>query len=251
MAALLPGKIMAWGKTGHRIIGEIASLHMSGKALKEVRNILGNESIAIASTWADYIRSDSNYKFLDAWHYINFKNNLEYKEMVKQLEFDSSVNAYTKINFLKDELKRNIHSLQTKAIYLRLLIHLVGDIHQPLHVSPEGTAGGNTIKVKWFGSSSNLHRVWDEQLVEYQQLSYTEYVTSINHIGNERKMKLQQQPLTEWLFESYLIAQELHEEISTDNSLGYDYNFKHVETLNNQLLKGGIRLAGMLNEIFN
>ncbi len=252
IALALPGKLMAWGKTGHRVIGEIASLHLSEKALKEVRNILGNESIAMASTWADFIRSDSSYTFLDTWHYINFKANLEYGEMVKLLDTDSTVNAYTKINFLRGELKRSIHSLETKAIYLKLLIHLVGDIHQPLHVSPEGTAGGNTIRVKWFGNASNLHRVWDEQLVEFQQLSYTEYASAINFVPDDKKKKLQQQPLSAWLFESYTIAQELHDEIKTENpSLGYNYNFKHLETLNNQLQKGGVRLAGILNEIFN
>ena len=136
-------------------------------------------------------------------------------------------------------------------MYLRLVIHIVGDLHQPLHVSPEGDAGGNDIKVQWFGQSSNLHRVWDEQLIEYQELSYTEYTAAINHTTSVQRAKWQKQPISDWLIESYKISEALHDELKEPNPrLSYLYNFKHVQTLNDQLLKGGVRLAGVLNAIF-
>ena len=72
----LPIQSMAWGQLGHRIVAEIANGYLTPKAKIEVAKILGNESLAISSTWADFIRSDSNYKYLAQWHYIDFTDNL-------------------------------------------------------------------------------------------------------------------------------------------------------------------------------
>jgi hypothetical protein len=242
---------MAWGLLGHRIVGEIADSYITSKTRAEIKKILGTESIAISSNWADFIKSDSTYKYLDIWHYINFEKNLNYEQIKEVLKKDTSINAYTRINFLVKELKKKNLTMDKKKMYLRLLIHIVGDIHQPLHVSPVGTNGGNTIRVQWFSTPSNLHRVWDTHLIDDQQLSYTEYVKDINHTTLAQRKKLQADPLSRWLYESYVIAQDLHNEIREDNPrLGYRYNYDHIHTVNDRLLKGGVRLAGLLNEIF-
>lgn len=247
----LPFQSMAWGMLGHRIVGEIADSYLTTKTRIEIKKILGTESIAMSSNWADFIKSDSSYKYLDVWHYINFEKGLTYPQMVEVLKKDTSANAYTKINFLVKELKKKSLDRDKKIMYLRLLIHFVGDIHQPLHVSPVGSTGGNSIRVQWFSTPSNLHRVWDTHLIDEQQLSYTEYARHINHSTLAQRKKLQADPLSKWLFESYTIAQRLHDEIREENPrLGYRYNFDHLHTVDNQLLKGGIRLAGLLNEIF-
>jgi hypothetical protein len=247
----LPFHSFGWGVTGHRVIGEIAENYLSPKAKSEIQKILGNESIAMASNWADFIKSDSTYKYLDPWHYINFEKGLNYEQFKEVLKKDTAVDAYTKLNFLIAELKKKSLPKEKKQMYLRLLIHIVGDIHQPLHVSPIGTTGGNDIKVQWFGTASNLHRVWDSDLIDMQQLSYTEYTNYINHTTLAARKKLQADPLSKWLFESYTIAQELLDEIKENNPrLGYRYNYDHIHTLNVQLLKGGVRLAGLLNKLF-
>ena len=64
---------------------------------------------------------------------------------------------------------------EDKIIALKFLVHLIGDLHQPLHVGNGKDRGGNDIKVKWFGEATNLHNVWDEKLINLQELSYTEY----------------------------------------------------------------------------
>ncbi|HEX8331392.1 MAG TPA: S1/P1 nuclease, partial [Segetibacter sp.] len=242
---------LAWGMTGHRVVGEIADKYLSSKARKEIRKILGNESIAMSSNWADFIKSDTNFRYLNPWHYVNFDSGITYTQMVAFLDKDTAVDAYTKIVFLTKELKAKSLSLETKQFYLRLLIHLVGDIHQPLHATKKGISGGNDIRVSWFSENSNLHRVWDSDLIDHQQLSYTEYVKAINYVTPAEKATWQRQPLTEWLFESYQISLKLTDEIKTPNPrLGYEYNFKHLETMNKQLLKGGVHLATLLNQIY-
>ena len=248
-----PVKAMCWGQLGHRIVAEIADSYLTAKTKAEIKKILGNESIAMASNWGDFIKSDSTYKYLDTWHYINFEKNLTYNQLKEVLKKDTGKvdDAYSAIVFLTKELKKKSLSLEKKRMYLKLLIHFVGDIHQPLHVSPVGSTGGNDIKVQWFGQSSNLHRVWDSDLIEGQQLSYTEYAGYLNHTTAAQRKKWQAEPISKWLYDSYVLAQDLHDEITEKNpKLGYRYNYDHIKTLEQQMLKGGVHLAGLLNEIF-
>jgi S1/P1 Nuclease len=240
-----------WGTNGHRIIGEIAEKHLSLKAQKAVLSILGTESVGMAATWADFIKSDSTLNYLGPWHYINIQQGLAYNDFKNVLLNDTAVDAYTKLNFLIKELKTAVLTTDKKLMYLHLLIHIVGDVHQPMHVSRAEDQGGNKIKVLWFNESTNLHSVWDDKLVEFQKLSYTEYATALDHTTKQQRQVLQSQPMEQWFFESYQIAGQLYSEITQpDQKLSYKYNYDHIETMNQQLLKAGIRLAGLLNTIF-
>jgi hypothetical protein len=167
------------------------------------------------------------------------------------LKADTATDAFTKINFITNELKKNkLLPLETKQLYLRLLIHIIGDIHQPMHVGREEDRGGNSIKVKWFNEEVNLHQVWDEKLINFQQMSYTEYAAAINHTTLAQRTAWQKQTLTQWLFDSYTLAEKVYAETMPDSRLDFLYNFKFIAPLNDQLLKGGVHLAGVLNEVF-
>lgn len=248
----LPASLKAWGLLGHRIVGGIADLYLTKKAKDEVKKILGNETIAIASNWADFIKSDTSYKYLSAWHYIDFEGDLTYGQMEEYLKTGKAADAYTRLNFLIKELRNKSLPQAKKQMYLRLLIHIAGDVHQPFHVSQKGDNGGNNLNVFWFGNATNIHRVWDEQLIDFQQLSFTEYINAINFTTLRQRMQWQKDPVSQWLFESYTISTRLRKELGQgDLKLGYSYNFKNIGIVNEQLLKGGIRLAGLLNSIFS
>lgn len=246
----IPVQSMAWGMQGHRIVGEIADCYISCKTRREVKKILGNESIAMASNWADFIKSDSSYNYLSNWHYANFMDNMDYQMLKTALEKETGTNIYNRIQFLSSELKKEDLEAGKKQMYLRLLIHFVGDLHQPMHMGRKEDAGGNGIKLSWFNQPTNLHRLWDEQLIENQQLSYTEYAKAINFTTKTQRKAWQQDPLSKWAFESYEISRELYTEVKPEEKLSYRYNFDHISTVNQQLLKGGVRLAGLLNEVF-
>jgi hypothetical protein len=247
----LPCCCFAWGMLGHRIVGEIAEKYLTSKARAEIKKILGNESIAMVSNWADFIKSDSTYNYLNPWHYVNLDSGLTAKQSQTQLQNDTTTNLYNKILFLIKELKNKRLPMDKKRMYLKLLIHLVGDIHQPLHIGLKSNLGGNHIRVQWFNTPSNLHSVWDESLINFQQLSYTEYTAAINFTTAEQRRVWQKQPIIQWAVESYVIAETLYPEITEDNQrLSYRYNFLHIQTVNERLLKGGVRLAGLLNELF-
>jgi S1/P1 Nuclease len=247
----LPSVCSAWGVLGHRIVGQIADSYLTPKAKLEIKKILGNESIAMASNWPDFIKSDPAYKYLSPWHYVNIKAGLNMDSLSIYLMADTGANAFTKINFIVNELKVNkLLPTDKKQLYLRLLIHIIGDIHQPLHVGREEDRGGNAIKVKWFGDESNLHQVWDDKLISFQQMSYTEYATAINFTTLAQRTAWQKQTLTQWMYDSYLLAEKVYKETPPDTRLDYVYNYKFVFALNDQLLKGGVHLAGVLNDIF-
>jgi S1/P1 Nuclease len=246
-----PLQSWAWGAEGHRIAGQIADSYLTPKARKAIQAILGNESIAITSNWADFIKSDPSYNYLSVWHYVDLDKVYTYPELQDYLNHDTNVDAYTKLQFLISELKKNDLSKENKLLYLRMLIHVAEDVHQPLHVGHTEDKGGNDIKVTWFNNSTNLHSVWDSQLIEFQQLSYTEYTAAINHTTAAQRAEWQKAPISQWLFESNQIAEKLYSEVKSGDALNvYKYNFSHIDIVNQQLVKAGVRLAGILNKLF-
>lgn len=247
----LPFYSMAWGVLGHRIVGGIADAYLTPKAKAEIQKILGTESLAMASNWADFIKSDTTMRYLNSWHYVNLDKGMSNEALKNFFKQDTVIDIYTRINFLVKELKNKSLSLDKKQMYLKLLIHFVGDAHQPLHAGRREDLGGNRVKVQWFGVATNLHAVWDESLVNFQQLSYTEYIQAINHTTLAQRKVWQKAPVGDWLIESYNIAEQLYPQITEDGQkLSYDYNFRHIETVNQRLLRGGVRLAGLLNQVF-
>lgn len=247
----LPFCSMAWGVLGHRIVGQIADSYLTKNTKREIFKILGNESVAMTSNWPDFIKSDPSYKYLDVWHYINLRSGLSETDLKNYLAADTVTDAYTKLNWLTAQLKNKELEQDKKVLYLRLLIHIVGDIHQPLHIGRAEDRGGNGVKVNWFKDPSNLHTVWDTKLIDFQQLSYTEYASSINYTTKSQRNEWQAEPVSDWIWQSYQHAEKIYAETKPDSNLSYEYNFKFIGVVNQQLLKGGVRLAGLLNEIFN
>ena len=242
----------AWGVTGHRIVGEIAYRHLNLKARQKVDDILAGSSLAMASTWADLIRSDKSYDHLATWHYINVSDSLTEGAFTHTLMSDTAIDLYTSIKAIVKQLKIASDPQDSLRVFnLKMLVHLVGDAHQPMHVSRAADWGGNKINVTWFKDPSNLHKVWDEDLINFQQLSYTEYATAIDRKNTKEIAAIQHAPMEKWLYESYTFSQRFYTEITLpDQKLSYGYNFDHVDILNDRLYYAGIRLAGILNEIF-
>jgi hypothetical protein len=248
--SFIPFSVGAWGLLGHRVVGEIATNHLTAKAKKEVKKILGDETMAMASTWGDFIKSDTSYDYLGSWHYINLPPNLSRTKFDEILKERSAANLYSKTLAMIEELKAPGTPSSRKLFCLRLLIHFIGDLHQPMHAAHRNDLGGNRLNVYWFRQPTNLHRLWDEQLVEFQQLSYTEHAAAIDHMTKEQKIAGQSGNLADWLYESYTLSESLYAEVNPGDRLSYNYNYRNVTRMNRQLLLGGLRLATTLNHIF-
>jgi hypothetical protein len=247
----LPFQSLAWGILGHRVVGQIAENYLNKKASREIKLILGNENLAMASNWADFIKSEPSYNYLSNWHYINLPAGLNEEQLNFALKRDTVTDAYTKILYLSAELKNKTLEQEKKVMYLRLLIHLVGDLHQPMHTGRFEDLGGNKIQLTWFGQNTNLHRVWDSDLIDSQQLSYTEYSRSINFIDRNQLHSLQSKDTAQWVKDSYRISEKLYANVKNGDKLGYRYIYDNLAIANQQMLKGGIHLAALLNTIFS
>ena len=103
----------------------------------------------------------------------------------------------------------------------------------------------------WFNEPKNLHQVWDDALISSQNLSYTEYTKAINFVSKDQRKTWQTQQVSFWFYDSYMVAEKVYGDVKTpDEKLGYNYIFKYKAIAEAQLLKGGVRLAGILNDIF-
>ena len=240
-------QVSAWGAKGHRIIGEIAQRHLNRDVSKKISQILQGESLAMCSTWMDHIKSDKSFKYMYTWHYCTIPDD---KLSYDDCEVPKSGDAIQTIERLIQELSTKKISDGDERMAIRMLTHLIGDIHQPLHVGNGEDRGGNDMKIKWFGSKSNLHRIWDSELIKHQDLSYTEYVNWIEKTVSPSRLNYEKDPVRTWAMESKMIRMSGIYPPEEKTSLGYNYNFKHINTLNQRLKKAGMRLAHVLNEIY-
>lgn len=250
LVAYLPVNALAWGQTGHRIVGQIADYYLTSKARKAVKGVLGSEDLAMASNWADFIKSDTAFNYLGSWHYVNLPAGLDQNGVFQFLDASKEANVYNKIPEMVAILKNKQSTADQKRMAMRLLVHLAGDLHQPMHTARKDDMGGNRVNVTWFGQKSNLHKVWDEGLIEYQQLSYKEYAAAINHPSKDQFNKWGHDSLKESVYESYQACNKIYEKTKPEDKLSYRYNFDFINTVNESLLKGGIRLAEIINEIY-
>ncbi|NSL89200.1 S1/P1 nuclease [Chitinophaga sp. Mgbs1] len=252
VAFLLPLASFAWGPNGHRIVAEIAWQHLTPKARKAVANILGGQSLAMIANWPDFIKSDTTHQYdnTNRWHYLDFPGGVDRTTFDGMLKAATGENLYTQTQAMMKDLKNTRLAADKKWFALTFLAHMIGDMHMPLHVGRDEDQGGNKINVMWFDKPSNLHRVWDEHLIDFQQLSYTEYTKAID-IATPQQVKIMQSgSIADWMFESHLLADRIYGYTKPDSKLSYRYNYVFLNDLNQQLLKGGVRLASILNSIF-
>lgn len=237
--------LFAWGKNGHRIVGNVAFQHLTPKAKKNIQAILKHEHLNMVGNYMDFIKSDKTYDYMSPWHYCTVPDGKTYQEVGTPEEGD----AVEAIQRIIEELKSKQFTKESELENLKYLVHLVADIHQPLHVGNGEDRGGNDVKVEFMWEKSNLHRVWDSGLIDYQQLSFSEYTRWINHTSIEEVKKWQSEGIMIWLEEGISYREGIYD-IPENNKLLWEYNYAHIATLNERLLKAGVRLAGILNDIY-
>lgn len=239
----------SWGKTGHRIVGEIAQRNLDPKTLKSIRKIAGDEDLSKMSTWADEIRSDPTMGYSSPWHYVSIPNGKTYFDQKRNKDGDVIEALYRFEDTLRDSKETKEHKLSA----LKFLIHMMGDLHQPLHVGLAEDRGGNSVRVKWFKNETNLHTIWDDELIEFEKLSYSEYASYLNHFSKEDKKEWEKGSFIDWAKESQDLRPKVYEigEVSANPNLNYEYNFKVKPIVDLRLKQAGLRLAYVLKKIFS
>ena len=244
--------LLSWGVTGHRTIGKIAENHLSPAARTAVRELLGNESLADVSTWADEIRGRSEYRATAGWHFANLPLGLDYSAFQRQVEGMTRENVYSALLQQEKVLTDKASTREKKIEALKFVVHFVGDLHQPMHISREEDKGGNTIQLNYEGQGTNLHSVWDSKLLDKQGLDYEQLAVKCDKASSGEIRQWQSDPLIKWMWESYEISSKLYAEVGAmkSRSIGDSYYQEHIATINQRIEQAGIRLAGVLNTIF-
>ncbi len=234
----------SWGPTGHRVTGLIAEHYLNAKAKRKIKQLLGQESLALVSTWMDEIRSDSTRMDMADWHYVTIETGMTYDQTKKNPKGD----AIMTLERIIAELKSHKLTPQQELEDLKILVHLVEDIHQPLHVGCCDDQGGNKAKVKWFRNESNLHRVWDSDMIDDSKFSYTELVEALGEPDKSTVTAWQKNSVRDWVDESMGYRKQVYN--IGDGNLGYKYNYKNYPIVKLRLVQAGVRLAGILNQIY-
>jgi hypothetical protein len=235
-----------WGPTGHRTVGEIASKYLSPKAKREIKRLLNKESLAFASTFADEIKSDKRYNKFYTWHYINMPMDADY-DVSKQNPKGDLVSG---IAYCKSVITDKNASDEDKAFYLKLLIHFIGDLHQPMHIGLEEDKGGNDFKVQWFYKDTNLHSVWDSKMIDDYGMSYSELSKNADHLTKDQIKELQKGTVIDWVNETHKLTRIVYASAQQGDNLRYEYSYKFLNVARKQMQIAGIRLAKVLNELF-
>lgn len=237
----------AWGPQGHRVAGMIAEQHLSPQARKAIDTLLGEETLASASTWADRMRSDPSpfwQETAGAYHYVKVTSGRGYQPGDAPPQGD----AYSALADFARDLTSVAVSAERQRLALRFSIHIVQDLQQPLHAGERDDRGGNDVKVTFAGRPSNLHRVWDSGLLSTADRSDREWVSylSATYTDAGGSTWRDADPLT-WIGESARLSRSVYPDSAVLDSR---YIRRHLETAERRLAQAGIRTAVYLNRLF-
>ena len=241
IATLSPQFSFAWGHKGHSLVAEVAFSQLNESTKTEVMKFLDGKSIEDAANWMDEIRSDHTYDYLKPLHYINIDKG-------EQFNPSSTENIYSEINRILTDFK-SMDKLRDEQIQFDLLelMHLFGDIHQPLHCGYGSDKGGNTVQVSFLGTGSNIHKVWDSEMIDYKKVTLQDVLQS-NHYTSEQIASIKKAPVEAWIKESRSYLDNCY--AFKSNKIDDAYVNANIGIVESQIDKAGIRLAALLEEYF-
>lgn len=238
-AVCVPLQALAWGAQGHQVIATLAQAQLSVKAKAEVDRLLAlepGETLATISTWADEHRNPASAK----WHYVNFPR--------ESCTFDAQRDCPDG-KCVVAAIEKQLHILgsagadERRLAALKYLVHLVGDVHQPLHAGYRDDKGGNKHQLQAFMRGTNLHAVWDTGLIRQRNEAATDMVTRLHRTAlPTRKANLSPAEAAE---ESCRIVRMAG--FYPERLVDLNYIKQFVPIMELQLAMAAARLAGLLN----
>lgn len=229
-----------WGPEGHAIVGRIALQYAMPEVRDNVLKLLGKMSIDTAANWMDIMKSNHDYDFMRSWHYVDFP---------KGSQYDPGAN-YDLIN----RLQNSYDELQHKKVFcdaqvkfdLLLQLHLIGDLHMPLHTGYDDDLGGNKLMVQYDTlKTHNLHWFWDEDIISIMKITDADCTSWFDKYQGELTDSIS---FIDWMEDSRKLLSTVYDYEGFVLSDRYMATAKTV--VEQQLLKAGLRLANVLNRSF-
>jgi hypothetical protein len=236
------GPSMAWGKRGHELTAEIAFHYLDEPTRLLVKKYLGKMSIQEASTWMDEERSNSYYNYMRTWHYLDVTKGQEFKPSTEH-------NIITVLNSAIAQLRKYETMKKSDVRYnLLLIFHLVGDLHQPLHVGYPEDRGGNDIQIRSSKFSDNLHSSWDTDMIDNAGITMDDCIKLADNYTPAEISEIKKISLMRWMNQSRSQLDAVYD--FKNNFLTTNYVDNATVIIKKQLLLGGLRLASILQELF-
>lgn len=238
---ILPINSFAWGNKGHAIISEVAFNYLDANTKKLVMSYLDGMSIEDAANWMDDMRDDHSYDYMKPYHYVNFEKgtivtNNPGNNIISVLSTTiTDLKNYK--NLPKDEVKYK----------LSIIFHLIGDLHQPLHVGYGIDKGGNKFQINFNGNGTNLHSFFDSGIIKYKNITLQNCLHT-NKLNSNQIKDIQKGDVVEWAKQSRSYLDDIYN--FDGHKITEDYVIKNTTIIQNQLFKAGVRLASVLNDIF-
>lgn len=251
LMAMTTLQALPWGQKGHDTTAFIAEQHLTPATKVAVEKLLEGKSIVYYSNWLDNASHTPEYDWTKTWHYKNIDADKTYENAPLNDKGDVVRAIYQQTQVLTDP--DCSYSESERQLALKIIIHLLGDIHQPMHMGRLSDLGGNGHRVAYFDRSSNLHSVWDTSLPESaHKWSYTEWQNQIDRLPQEKVIGIIAGGNPDsWGKETYNVASEVYENTPENLKIEYNYIARWTPTIEMQFLKGGLRLADLLNSIFD
>lgn len=248
----------AWGPRGHRIAARIAQTHLSEATRLQIQALLGSDDLAAVSTWADEIRKQRPETA--GWHFVDIPLNASGFSEPRDCSRPEKKHRVTvahncvvdRIALFEQVLKNSNAPQQDRIEALKFLVHLVADVHQPMHAMGEANAG-NDIHIIEFGRTQcgdrpcNLHFLWDTDLIEHTHRSEKKWVAHLeNTISREHLQRRANGNPEDWTNESFHLAKRVW--LNDGSSVDDSYYTANIGALDKRLALAGLRLAALLNE---
>lgn len=239
---------LAWGQKGHDVTAYIAEKHLTPVAKKAVDSLLEGQSMVYWANWLDNASNTREYAYTKTWHYKNIDEGVRYEEAPANPAGDVIVAIKAQLETLADSNAK----FADRQVALKMLVHLVGDMHQPMHMGHATDLGGNRVNVRFFGRDANLHSVWDSNILESgHKWSYSEWQEQIDRVTAEEVQAITDGTIDEWAKQTVAIAGNVYRATPAGTNLRYDEVAKWTPIIEYQLLYGGLRLAHLLNSIYD
>lgn len=262
ITCLVPARAAAWGDKGHQIIARVAMDRLSNNARESIAALLqSGETLESVSGWADQIRSTK--RNTGSWHSVAISVNANNYDQAR--DCGRGICIIQAIEDQKAILKNPKATPDERTDALKFLVHLVGDLHNPFHVTTNDNppdAGANRVRVVSPYGATNLHAAWDEDIVDYgltrSGLPLAQYAAGFGESSRKNQGGyIAQGSLTDWALETHRLAPHAYmlgpDFMVADHrvwKLDEDYFRKNLSVAENQLFMAGVRLAKTLNDIF-
>lgn len=273
---------LAWGPNGHAIVADIAETRLTPEARTQVQTLLATEglhSLDQIASWADNVghlpKNKGGLPETLPWHYVDVD--------VADTAYDQKRDCPDRLcvaEKLPEEmavLRDPSASASRRLTALKWVVHLTGDVHQPLHAAERSQdKGGNAVRVTYFGQDSNghmnLHSIWDEAIVDQatglrvgphysidpaaaravaDKLNTAITPDEALYWSADISAQTERKATIDWVDESHALARTVvYGALTQQNNaaLGQDYATLAWPIARLRLEQAGVRLAAVLNE---